>query len=94
MQDKNPNRTSTLTDDKGNFSSMRVMSLILVIASSLILGAIAFFIVIRALKDGKIDWIALGGFFAGFGAFVALLLGQKVRQKKVENESDKTPGKD
>lgn len=88
MQQQVPNKvTSTLTDDSGNKSSMRIMSLILVIASSLVIGAIAFFIIYRALKDGKVDWAGLAIFFGGFGTYIALLLSQKVRQKKVENEN-------
>lgn len=82
------NKVSFLTDDKGNKSSFRLSILILVIAAALVVVAIAFHIAFSTFSSRLIDWMGLGGFFAGYSAFITLILYQKTRQKKIENVPD------
>ena len=76
---------TSLTDDKGNSSILRIVILLFAIFSCLILLAIAFYIVKSAFSDNDIDWSGIGLFFVGFTSFVALFLHYKVKQKSVES---------
>lgn len=78
-------KITTLTDDKGNYSTLRIIVLLFTIFSCLILLAIAFYIVKSGFNKNDIDWSGIGLFFVGFASFVTLFLYHKVKQKSVES---------
>ena len=75
---------TSLSDNLGNLSSMRVNNRVLVIAFVIILLAVAFHIVYNTLEQRQIEWAILGVFVGAVATALGTLLYMQKEQKKIE----------